>query len=336
MVTPIPITGATGYSYFYPGSVNAQQWGEAQAGLGERYWVESASAAKVTAVGAAARTVRIAAGRIAGHGVTGVLLNSVDLVLDNPASGTIYYTVVARRTWQASNLTTITAVAGTSARAIATTLQHTPGTIDDQPLALVQVTKDQNDVVVTDDLRAVGNKGDYEATSELVLGYMDKPGYRVRIAGVEWLRLMGGTWTRSATPVEIVSTPSAILTSEPGSSFAVGTLNCSLVRDGLWRRLAVEQYAADALTITAGASGNIADRVTLRLNDSRDYPAGTEETIVRYRFAESGSYTFGSGRLTSSGAFAIAALMPGLDFHGTGASGSYDLRFTLSYYAGTL
>ena len=188
----------TGTSYGYPGSIDAAQWAEAQPGFGEKYWVESHDACRVTAVGSMTRTVRIAGGRMASCGVFDVLTESVDLQLPNPASGTVYYTIVARRTWQASNETTIEYVEGTNQRKIADGLQNQPGVIFDQPLALVSVTRNSNDVVVTDDLRALGRGGNYAVGSELVLTYLNEVGMRIRTApGNEWVRTQQGTWVRT-------------------------------------------------------------------------------------------------------------------------------------------
>lgn len=278
----------TGSSYGYPGTIDAQQWAEAQPGLGERYWVESASAAKVTALGSAARTVRISAGRIAGHGVFDILTSSVDLELPNPSSGTVYYTVVARRTWQTSNATTIEAVAGTNARAVAVARNTTPGVIDDQPLALVAVTKDQNDVVVSDDLRCVGSKGDYEATSELVLstvGYMDKPSNRIRIAGIEWLRTMAGTWERVEFP--ITTSSGIIATYQDGwNADAPGT--SYMVRDGRRRSMFLE-LRRQGSSIAVGSTGSIANH-SVRQLDEQDRPAYSVVAAGLYRNSGGADY----------------------------------------------
>lgn len=336
---------STGYVGTSPApSIGSDKWAKLQAMFGTEYFVASSTAARVTVV--SGLTVRIAAGAsagspqyIGGGGVVDALTGSTDLPLPTPGSdGTTYRPVYARRTWGATNATTFEYGAAITTQTMPTRTNDPGISTDEQPLALVRIVKSGSTLTATvvDDLRPVGyGKGFYEASSELVLSYMNKPGYRVRIGGTEWLRTMAGTWEKVVTPVEVITTPSVILTSEPDSSFAVGSLSCSLVRDGRWRSLTVEQYAADALTITSGSTGNIADTVTFRLNNPRDYPAQTEETgNVRYRYAEGGGSTFGAGRLLTSGAFVIANLMPGLNLVGTGASGTYDLRVTISYYAG--
>jgi len=187
-----------GESYGYPGTIDSQQWAEMQRGVGQEYWVNGDGSAKVTALGSAARTVRIAGGLIAGHGVFDRLDAPVDLVLTNPASGTVYYPIYARRTWQTTNATTFVAGAAQTSRVFPPSRNESPGVIDDQPLALVQVTRNQNDVVVVEDLRATGSTGNLFASSSMVLQYMTKPGYRVRIDNVEWLRAGDSTWIKNA------------------------------------------------------------------------------------------------------------------------------------------
>jgi len=205
-------------SHGYPGAIPAAVWAQFQGAFGNEYFVDSDAAAKVTVVGASTRTVRVAAGRIGGHGVVDNLASTVDLTLPNPSSGTVYYTVVARRTWQTTNATTIEAVAGTTARAIAAGRNKSPGTIDDQPLALVAVTKDNPTPVIAADLRAIGHgHGYFLAYDDLVRQYMDKPGYRIRIGTAEWIRLADGSWYRSDNP-DVVANSTIVQTNNSGQA----------------------------------------------------------------------------------------------------------------------
>lgn len=189
----------------YDGPVTGAQFAVAQPGIGERFWVESSTAAKVTAVGGATRTVRVAAGRIGTHGVITTINEPVEVEIPEPPSpaGTVRYYTVAARSHHATEETTLvapTALVSTS-RTIAAAREYTPGTLVDHPLAVVKATNGSNDVQVVDDLRAVGGHGHYEATSTLALDYLDFPGTVVRIGGTVYECRASGAW-------EVVEEPS--------------------------------------------------------------------------------------------------------------------------------
>ena len=205
-------------SHGYPGSIPAVSWAQFQGAFGNEYFVDSDAAAKVTVVGASTRTVRVAAGRIGGHGVVDNLASTVDLTLPNPSSGTVYYTVVARRTWQTTNATTFESVAGNANLAIPAGRNKNPDTIDDHPLALVSITKAGSTITagVVADLRAIGHgHGYFLAHHDLVRQYMDKPGYRIRIGTAEWIRLANGSWYRSDNP-DVVANSTIVQTNHSG------------------------------------------------------------------------------------------------------------------------
>ncbi|MFL2002009.1 hypothetical protein [Microbacterium sp. A1-JK] len=167
----------------YEGTVDEPQWSDLLAnGGGRQYAVADAASWKVTA-GTADREVRIAVGRGYGYGVRDVSDTVVSLTLPAPSSGSRYDLIVAHRDWQA-NVTTFTRIAGSSARSIPTRVQ-TPGTIDDQPIALVRVTAGQTQVTEIVDLRVVNGS---LAFDELVLQYLNRLGTKVRIGVTEWDR----------------------------------------------------------------------------------------------------------------------------------------------------
>jgi len=204
-------------SFFYTGPTNGQQWAIAQGGIGEKYWVRNADAAKVTVVGSAARTVRVAPDWIAGHGVVDHITEAENIELDDPSPGqVIHYTIVARRVWGPSGGTSLIALAGAATKAIAASRETDPGlTTDDQPLAIVAVTGGQPTPVVVADLRAIGSGGRYEAFDILTLTYMNEPGYVVRIGTTEWLRLADGTWRKYDTP-DVVANSTIVETNHSG------------------------------------------------------------------------------------------------------------------------
>lgn len=331
-------------SKFYTGGVNGQAWAEGQAALGNKYWVEDDAAARVSVVSSATRTIRFNLGKLGGHGVFDEITVAEDIALDEPGSGSIWYTASMRRDWQPDTEpgtvigSSCHVTAGTSAKAIAASLIHNKGTQDDQPLALVQITKDEDDPTGFVDLRCVGiGHGYYLAYDVLALTYLNDPGTRVRINGTTYLCLLDRSWTKIETPVETMTSPSQFLTNMSG--WSTSGHSQKMIRDGRWRSLMVEQHAADATRLTSSDStGNIGDVATFQLTNSRDFPANTHEDVpFRYRYREDdGYYAYGNGRFATDGRFILSTTVPGLDLYGTGSGGDYDLRMTLDYYAGDL
>lgn len=268
-------------------SIDTVEWASLQHAFGQEYFVATSAAGKVTVV--SGTTVRVAAGVIGGRGVVDTFTGPRDLTLPTPgADGTIHYLVAARRTWQTAQATTIEYVTGTSTRAIPAGRNVNPGVIDDHPLALVAVTKSGATVtaVVVDDLRAIGyGSGNYEATSELVLSYMDKPGYRIRIAGTEWLRTMAGTWEKVASP--ITTSSGIIATYQDGwNADAPGT--SYMVRDGRRRSMFLE-LRRQGSSIAVGSTGSIANH-SVRQLDEQDRPAYPVPATGLYRNSGGADY----------------------------------------------
>lgn len=171
----------------YEGTVDEPQWSDLLAnGGGRQYAVADDASWKVTA-GTADREVRIAVGRGYGYGVLAVSDAVASVTLPAPASGSRYDLIVAHRDWQA-NTTTFTRVAGSAVRAIPNNRAQTPGTVDDQPIALVRVTAGQSQVTEIVDLRVVGGESGTYAFDELVLQYLNRLASQVRINGRQWVR----------------------------------------------------------------------------------------------------------------------------------------------------
>lgn len=321
-------------SYFYNGPVTGLQWGVAQPGVGDRFWVEHDTAGKVSVL--SGTTIQFAVGRIGGGGIVDDITVAETFEIPTPASdGVRYWTAGALRTWQTTNATTLTAVEGTSTRFIAAGLDDDPGTIDFQPLALVRVEKSGATITasVSDDLRLVGTKGRFEGYSERALVVGLPRGTVVRIAGTDWLRKADGSWEKIDRAVEIVT--SGVYSSE--SPFNGVGLQTYLVRDGRHRHLFIEQSAFNSAQYGATSGSNdIADVQTLTLANSRDFPAHTTDVMVKYNYSESGAWAVGAGVLYPAGGFHLTNLTPGLPFRGRGIGGpGWDLRFTVEYWSAT-
>ena len=118
---------------------------------------ESPGDLKVTTVTGQVLTVAVAAGNVTGWGVRVKSTTSLTLALGSIASGTRWDLVYLRRDWT-TNTVTIGSRPGTATKAYPAARNVTPGTVDDQPLALVQVTAGQSLPTAVVDLRVFPSK----------------------------------------------------------------------------------------------------------------------------------------------------------------------------------
>lgn len=181
----------------YDGTVDEVQWASMIKRVGSSdYGVVHPTGLKVTAAAGADRTVNIAAGQCWGHGVHDTSDSVVSVQLDPITTGTRWDLIVVRRDWTgAGGLTTITAVKGTSTKAIPAARLIGPGTTDDQPLALVQLTAGQTLPTAVVDLRCWSSNGGVHAMDILALGYLDMIGSTVFINGQTWHRVINSSGT---------------------------------------------------------------------------------------------------------------------------------------------
>jgi hypothetical protein len=131
-------------SYGYDGAVNEQAWAVLSTFVGRDYAAAGSGDWQVGAINGVDRGVAVAPGLIYGRGVCDV--NDAPIVLQGAVvtSGSRWDTVVARRNWAgAGGSTTAVLVTGGTSQAIANGLNSQPGTLDDQPLALVRFAAGQ-------------------------------------------------------------------------------------------------------------------------------------------------------------------------------------------------
>lgn len=122
------------------------------------YGVREYGDAKVTALTGAGLTCQVAAGTVYGWGVRDVITAPQNVTFGAaPSSGTRYDLVAMRRDWSGSagGPSSIVVIPGTTTRAIPTR-NRTPGTMDDQPLALVPITATSASPGTPIDLRTWG------------------------------------------------------------------------------------------------------------------------------------------------------------------------------------
>lgn len=173
-------------------------WADAHPSIGlASYGVRSPLDWKVTAVSGQDRTVSIAPGRGFGHGVTDKTVDNETVQLDTIASGSRWDLIVVRRDWTpTAGESKFMKVNGGATAVIPGGRIVGPGNIDDQPIALVQVTAGQTQPTSIIDLRTwSGDGGGVVANHDLVRSYMNAAGTRLNIAGVEWVRRVGANDT---------------------------------------------------------------------------------------------------------------------------------------------
>lgn len=169
----------------YDGIVNEIQWAEMIKKVGcAEYGVVGVGDLKVTPLPGVDRAVSIAAGKAWGHGVYDTNDASATVVLDTVASGFRWDLIVIRRNWTgAGGVSTITKVNGTAAMELPAGRTKGPGVIDEQPLALVQITAGQSTPTAFIDLRVWAGNGGMVMWHSLALGYIDTIGTHVFDSG---------------------------------------------------------------------------------------------------------------------------------------------------------
>ena len=173
-------------------------WAEAHPSIGlASYGVRSPGDWKVTAVSGQDRTVSIAAGRGFGYGITDKTVANETIQLATIASGSRWDLIVVRRDWTPTAGTSkFEKISGGATATIPGGRLVGPGNIDDQPLALVQVTAGQTQPTSIIDLRTwSGDGGGLVANHDLVRSYLNATGTRITIGGIDWVRQAGANDT---------------------------------------------------------------------------------------------------------------------------------------------
>lgn len=183
--------------------VTETDWALAHPQIGSTYGVDGVGDFKVTAHPSTPLAVNIAAGTAWGHGVLDISSATETVVCSAPAAGTSRYDLIClRRDWTPSvgGPTTVTKVEGGSTKAIPAGRENEPGTLDDQPLALVLWTAGQTQPTQIIDLRCWPGDGGVLAVDALARDYLTRIGTKVNIGGVIWQYTIGSgdvlSWTR--------------------------------------------------------------------------------------------------------------------------------------------
>lgn len=185
---------SNGYDTSTANPYTESAWADAHPSIGTAtYGVRSALDWKVTAVAGQDRTVSIAAGRGFGCGVTDKTVANDTIQLDTITSGSRWDLIVCRRDWTpTAGVSSFQKVNGGATATIPGGRNSNPGGIDDQPIALVQVTAGQTQPTAIIDLRTwTGDGGGLIANHDLVRSYLNTAGTRVNINGIDWIRRVG-------------------------------------------------------------------------------------------------------------------------------------------------
>jgi len=169
--------------------IDEPMWAKIARTLGAEYGVMGSAspsgdpeAGRVTAVAGQTRTIRIAPGTFYGHGVFDTLdaaeTMQLPAVSGSPSRWDVIY---VRRTWTGSGGSTTIVRAPATGTGNLPARNNNPGTVDDQPIALVQLVAGQTLPAQVIDLRVWQSNGGVTAVSDKVLQYLTAPGTTVQI-----------------------------------------------------------------------------------------------------------------------------------------------------------
>jgi hypothetical protein len=151
--------------------------------------------------------VSISAGRGVGNGITDKTVANETIQLDPIASGSRWDLIACRRDWTpTAGVSKFVKVNGGATAVLPGGRLYGPGNIDDQPLALVQVTAGQTQPTAIIGLRTwVGDGGGLIAEHDLVRSFLNATGTRLWIDGVDWVRRAGANdvpeWVAGTSPI---------------------------------------------------------------------------------------------------------------------------------------
>lgn len=309
----------------YPGTIApGADWALMQHVLGSHYCVSDVSSVRVTPKTNGTREVNIAAGLFGAWGIVDVNDATASVQLPLPTS-TQYHWIWARRTWQGTNLTTFTSSpAGATLPTVVPTSSPrntTPGTIDDQPLALVSITAGQTVPVVVADLRWIGvGTGTKTVLSDLARTYATWSGPEFQQGDTRWLRTVNpaGTatiWREDAGPFKPKTLPvtTSLVTNhgDNGWSAAISQqMYNEAWRDGNTVTL-TQLLRRSGSTITPSSIG----AVNTGVDHIGDIPAAWApsralQVPCRYRSGDDGTRYSGVVQIYPNGAMDLIALAP--------------------------
>jgi len=284
----------------YDGTVDETPWSKLAPRLGSRYGVVALNDFHVTVKPAADRTVIVAPGTAYGMGIVDTETVNTEVALPLVSSGTQWFLIVLRRNWSgAGGATTVTYVAG-GATAAVPSRNVTPGTLDDQPIALVPITAGVQLAGTPIDLRVWNGAGGAFARDPLVMQYVNEIGTQLRIGTDDWTATINGSyvfeWKKKVTiGTRAWSFPRGVNPSSDHDSYSAGS-DVGLV-GGTIANAPVGWYVITPVLQLACVSGNSPGVIILKANSTVLSCRGDVTTTTR-TFSPPFTYYHAGGALT--------------------------------------
>lgn len=216
--------------------VTETDWAQSHPSVGSsEYGVVTAADFKVTAHPSTPYGLNVATGQAWGHGVFDVSDSTVTVTATAPGA-TRWDLVAVRRDWTPASggPSTVVVVEGGSVEAIPAARENDPGTLDDQPLYLVQWAPGEDQPTQLIDIRCWAGNGGMFAKSTHVLSYLNRVGASVQLAR--------GLWEHS---------PTTICTYELGANDVPGWV----IRDNTQNAADISEFGSGWLPASQGLTG---------------------------------------------------------------------------------
>jgi hypothetical protein len=312
----------------FDGTLSEQDWATMASLTGAQYAVRLAGDFQVSVHAGSTLTVDIAAGTAFGRGVTVVNTAQISIALDSVTSGARWDAIVIRRNWT-TNTVTVEKITGTATRAVPAGRNNSPGTLDDQVIALVQSTFGQtlptavidmrvfpSKVLTVSDLLAITNPA--VGMEAVVLGGGTKQDTRWRYqldptGNAGWARDDSDQLSRTLTSNVSLFTQSAMITTAAG--WTAGSLSNRALVDRNMVSIDIELRLTGA-RIVADANGNFPDQTIATINSAFAPDQQVPFTFLYFGGGSTAPTTFspfgGIGYLNPSGNVGIYAGAPNI------------------------
>lgn len=309
----------------FDGTIDEISWATLSTLAGTQYAVAGQTDFEVTARPAATLTVNIAAGTAYGHGVKVVSDAQATLALASIASGTRWDAVVLRRDWGGVGGTvSLVGITGTATRGVPAGRLSGPGTLDDQVLALVQLTAGQTQPTAIINMRTWPSK--VQTVSDLLAITNPTIGREAVVLGVagapdtRWRYQLDATnnpaWNRDTTgyaqhTITPLSQNQVLATSTGWDAFALDNL---AIIDGNHVDVWLE-FRNEGARLVSDANGSTAPVVACTLLEALWPPKGLPAIPIVYYGGTVGAPTAtgvypGMAALNATGGFSIISLTP--------------------------
>lgn len=250
--------------------VDEIKWANAHPAIGaSEYGVEQPGDFALAAHPTTPFTVNLAPGKAWGRGVFDTSTEVESVTCTAPAAGTTRWDLIAfRRDWRplTGGPSALVAVPGGTSKQLPAGRQNNPGTIDDQPLYLVEWKAGQTQPNTIADLRCWAGNGGMFAKDDLVRGYLARVGTEVTIGSTLWKYALGQNdmpgWV-SGDPVAYAPLPvngyalDGVITVEPAGTKRRVTVDINVTRTGPSGSIPADDYASFGAVLPTAARGSV-------------------------------------------------------------------------------